>query len=63
MMRLNRDKYLLARANACVSIKDLVAAGMGYRISTGVSGANNSSGHSKSLSDDEIRSAMGLKGR
>ena len=36
---------------------------MGYRISTGVSGANNSSGHSKSLSDDEIRSAMGLKGR
>lgn len=28
MMRLNRDKYLLARANACVSIKDLVAAGI-----------------------------------
>lgn len=22
-MKLNRDKYLLARANACVSIKDL----------------------------------------
>lgn len=40
-----------------------VKQGMGYRISTGVSGANNSSGHSKSLSDDEIRSAMGLKGR
>ena len=40
-----------------------VKQGMGYRISTGVSGANNSFGHSKSLSDDEIRSAMGLKGR
>ncbi len=28
MMRLNREKYLLARANACMSAKDLVEAGI-----------------------------------
>lgn len=27
-MKIDREKYLLARANACMSIKDLVAAGI-----------------------------------
>ena len=27
-MKIDREKYLLARANACISIKDLVAAGI-----------------------------------
>lgn len=27
-MKIDRKKYLLARANACMSIKDLVAAGI-----------------------------------
>ena len=27
-MKIVREKYLLARANACMSIKDLVAAGI-----------------------------------
>ena len=29
-MKLNRDKYLLARANACVSIQDLVLLEIPY---------------------------------
>lgn len=37
--------------------------GSGYRISTGASNSGSGTGHSKALSDDEIRSAMGLKGR
>ena len=27
-MKIDREKYLLARANACMSIKDLVSAGI-----------------------------------
>ena len=34
-----------------------------YRIVTGVCNTGNGSGHGKGLSDSEIRSAMGLKGR
>lgn len=40
--------------------------GSGYRISTGAAsgaGAGYSSGHTKGAADDEIRAAMGLKGR
>ena len=37
--------------------------GSGYRISTSTSNSGSGTGHSKALSDDEIRSAMGLKGR
>lgn len=38
-------------------------AGTGYRVSTSASSSGNSSGHGKGLSDSDIRSAMGLKGR
>ena len=39
------------------------SANLGYRISTGVSSSGSGSGQSKGLSDNEIRSAMGLKER
>lgn len=37
--------------------------GRTYRISTGANSSGNGSGHSRAPSDDDIRAAMGLKGK